>query len=178
MPLPNHLKYAYFRENDTLPVIISTHLDAAEENTLLNSDWVSLVQCVPKKGKMTVVNNEKNELIPMRTIIRWRICMDYSKLNATTKKDNFPLLFIDQMLISLLERKFIAFWMITLGTFQRCMMAIFSDFLERSVKIYMENFSVFEDSFKKCMGNLEEVLEKCEETQLVLNWKKCHFMVK
>ena len=57
-------------------------------------------------------------------------------------------------------------------------MVIFSDFLERSVEIFMDDFSVFEDSFKECLDSLEEVLEKCEETQLVLNWEKCHFMVK
>ncbi|TYK05725.1 Retrovirus-related Pol polyprotein from transposon 17.6 [Cucumis melo var. makuwa] len=63
-------------------------------------------------------------------------------------------------------------------TFQRCMMAIFSDFLERSVEIFMDDFSVFGDSFRERVNNLEEVLEKCEETRLVLNWKKCHFMVR
>jgi hypothetical protein len=53
---------------------------------------------VPKKGGMTVVRNEKNELIPQRTITRWRMCIDYQKLNKATKKDHFPLLFIDEML--------------------------------------------------------------------------------
>ena len=57
-------------------------------------------------------------------------------------------------------------------------MAIFLDFLERSVEIFIDDFSVFEDSFNECINNLEEVLEKCEETLLVLNWMKCHFMVK
>lgn len=59
------------------------------------NSWVSLVQCMPKKGVMTVVANSKNELIPMRTVTRWRICMDYHKLNLTTKKNHFPLPFID-----------------------------------------------------------------------------------
>jgi len=63
-----------------------------------HSDWVSPVQVVPKKGGMTVVKNAKNELIPQRTVTGWRICIDYRKLNAATKKDHFPLPFIDEML--------------------------------------------------------------------------------
>ena len=59
-------------------------------------------------------------------------------------------------------------------TFQRCMMAIFLDFLERSFEIFMDDFSVFGNSFKEYLGSLEEVLEKCKETQLVLSW---NFMV-
>ena len=63
-----------------------------------HSEWVSHVQVVPKKGGLTVVINEKNELIPQRTITGWWMCIDYRKLNKTTKKDHFPLPFIDEML--------------------------------------------------------------------------------
>jgi hypothetical protein len=61
-----------------------------------DSEWVSLVQVVPKKGGMTVICNEKNELIPQRTITGWRMCIDYQKLNKDTQKDHFPLPFIDK----------------------------------------------------------------------------------
>lgn len=57
-----------------------------------------LVQCVPKMGRMIVVRNENNELVPMLQVIGWRFCMDYQKLNAWTEKDHFPMLFMDQML--------------------------------------------------------------------------------
>jgi len=63
-----------------------------------NSEWVSPVQVVPKKGGMTVVRNDNNKLIPQRTITGWRMCIDYQKLNKATKKDHFPLPFIDEML--------------------------------------------------------------------------------
>ena len=60
-----------------------------------NSLWVSLVQVVPKKGGTTVIINEKNELLPTRIITRWRICIDYRRLNKVTRNDHFPLQFIN-----------------------------------------------------------------------------------
>lgn len=63
-----------------------------------DSSWVSLVQVVSKKGGITVIFNEKNELIPTRTVTGWRMCIDYKRLNDARRKDHFPLPFIDQML--------------------------------------------------------------------------------
>ena len=74
-----------------------------------HSEWVSPVQVVPKKGGMTVVTNEKNELIPQRTVTGWRMCIDYRKLNKATKKDHFPLPFIDEMLERLANHSFFYF---------------------------------------------------------------------
>ena len=74
-----------------------------------HSDWVSLVQVVPKKGGMMVVENNKKELIPQRSVTGWRMCIDYRKLNAATKKDHFPLLFIDKMLGQLVKHSFFCF---------------------------------------------------------------------
>ncbi|CAN6579312.1 unnamed protein product [Malus baccata var. baccata] len=68
-----------------------------------DSHWVSSIQVVPKKSGVTVVKNKDNELVPTRIQIEWRVCIDYWKLNATTRKDHFPLPFINQML----ERRFI-----------------------------------------------------------------------
>jgi hypothetical protein len=71
-----------------------------------NSEWVSPLQVVPKKGGMTIICNEKNELIPQRTITGWRMCIDYRKLNKATRKDHFPLPFTDEMLERLANHSF------------------------------------------------------------------------
>ncbi|CAM8974106.1 unnamed protein product [Rhodiola kirilowii] len=63
------------------------------------------------------------------------------------------------------------------GTFQRCMMAIFSEFIEKIMEVFMDDFSVYGSSFDDCLANLAKVLKRCIETNLVLNWEKCHFMV-
>ena len=73
-------------------------LNAGFIYAISDSPWVSPVHVVPKKGGFTVIRNEKNELIPTRTVTRWRVCIDYRKLNTATRKDHFPLPFIDQML--------------------------------------------------------------------------------
>ncbi|KAJ9541977.1 hypothetical protein OSB04_028483 [Centaurea solstitialis] len=190
-------------------------LDAGIIYPIASSTCVSPVQCVPKKGGVTVVPNEKNELIPTRVVSGWRICMDYRRLNKATQKDHFPLPFVDQMLDRLAGKEFycfldgysgynqiaiapddqekttftcpygtFAFRRMPFGlcnapaTFQRCMMSIFSDMLENSMEIFMDDFSVYGTSYEQCLKNLEKALERCEDTDLVLNWEKCHFMVK
>ncbi|KAJ9563430.1 hypothetical protein OSB04_008590 [Centaurea solstitialis] len=190
-------------------------LDAGIIYPIASSTCVSPVQCVPKKGGVTVITNDKNELIPTRTVTGWRICMDYRRLNKATQKDHFPLPFIDQMLDRLAGKEFycfldgysgynqiaiapddqekttftcpygtFAFRRMPFGlcnapaTFQRCMMSIFSDMLEDSMEVFMDDFSVHGTSYDNCLQNLEKILKRCEETDLVLNWEKCHFMVK
>ncbi|GJR90161.1 reverse transcriptase domain-containing protein [Tanacetum coccineum] len=56
------------------------------------------------------------------------------------------------------------------------MMAIFHDMIEKTMEVFMDDFSVFGDSFDSCLSNLEKMLKRCEDTNLVLNWEKCHFM--
>ncbi|GJR53408.1 reverse transcriptase domain-containing protein [Tanacetum coccineum] len=233
--LPSHLENSFLEENDKLPddykptvqsqrrVNPKIHevikkevlklLNAGMIYPISDSLWVSLVHCVPKKGGITVVANEENELIPTCLVTEWRVCIDYRKLNDATRKDHFPLPFMDQMIERLAENEFYCFldgfsgyFQIPIdpqdqekttftcpygtfayrrmpfglcnapGTFQRCMMAIFHDMIEKTMEVFMDDFSVFGDSFDSCLSNLEKMLKRCEDTNLVLNWEKCHFM--
>nr|GEV30621.1 reverse transcriptase domain-containing protein [Tanacetum cinerariifolium] len=65
-----------------------------------------------------------------------------------------------------------------MGTFQRCMMAIFHDMIKETIEVFMDDFSVFGDSFSSYLTHLDKMLKRCEDTNLVLNWEKCHFMFK
>ncbi|CAN6703697.1 unnamed protein product [Malus baccata var. baccata] len=190
-------------------------LDCGVIYPIFDSRWVSPIQCVPKKSGVTVVENAENELVPTRIQTGWRVCIDYRKLNATTRKYHFPLPFLDQMLERLAGHSFYCFldgyssynqiviapddqekttFTCPFGTFayrrmpfglcnapatfQRCMVSIFSDYVERIIEIFMDDFSVFGNSFDNCLDNLTLILKRCVETNLVLNWEKCHFMVK
>ena len=189
-------------------------LDVCVIYPIADSKWLTPTQVVPKKSGVTVVANENNELIPTRITSGWRVCIDYRKLNTGTRKDHFPLPFVDQMLERVAGHEFYYFLdgyseynqiEIALedqekttftypfgtfafrkmpfglcnapGTFQRCMMGIFSDMIEIIMEIFMDDFSVFGDSYEGCLENLRKVLERCQEKNLVLNWEKFHFMV-
>nr|GEZ80305.1 reverse transcriptase domain-containing protein [Tanacetum cinerariifolium] len=144
-----------------------------------------------------------------------RVCIDYRKLNEATRKDHFPLPFMDQMLERLAGNElycfldgFSRYFQIPIdprgqekttftypygtfsyrrmpfglcnapGTFQRCMLAIFHDMVEKTMKVFMDDFSVFGNSFENCLSRLDKMLQRCEDTTLSLNWEKSHFMVK
>nr|GEU32183.1 reverse transcriptase [Tanacetum cinerariifolium] len=115
-------------------------LDAGLIYPISDSPWVSPIHCVPKKGGMTVVTNDENELVPIRLVTGWRVCIDYWKLNEAIRKDQFPLPFMDQMLERLAGNEYYCFLD---GTFQRCMMAIFHDMIKQTMKVFMDGFSVF-----------------------------------
>ncbi|RVW62972.1 Retrovirus-related Pol polyprotein from transposon 17.6 [Vitis vinifera] len=111
-PLPMELKYTYLEENNQCPVVISSSLIGHQEISLLEvlkSPWVSHTQVVPKKSGITVVQNEKGEEILTRLTSGWRVCIDYRKLNAVTRKDHFPLPFIDQVLERVSSHSFYCF---------------------------------------------------------------------
>ena len=84
-------------------------LNAGFIYAILDSPWVSPVHVVPKKSGFIVIINEKNELIPIKTVIGWRMCVDYRKLNTATKNDHYLLPFIDQMLDRLAGHPYLCF---------------------------------------------------------------------
>ena len=187
-------------------------LDAGIIYPISDSKWVSPIHVVPKRAGLTVMKNKDNELVPTRSQFGWRVCIDYWKLNATTKKDHFPLPFIDQMVERLAGHEYYCFLDGYFGynqvlvdpedqekttftcpfrtfayrrmpfglcnapaTFQRCMISIFSDMVERFMEIFMEDFSIFGSSFQECLHRLTLILVRCKEKNLVLNWKKMPF---
>ena len=84
-------------------------LEAGLIYPISDSAWVSPVQVVPKKGGMTVIKNDKDELISTRTVIGWKMCIDYRKLNDATRKDHYPLPFMDHMLERLVGQSYYCF---------------------------------------------------------------------
>ena len=84
-------------------------LDVGVIYPVADCKWVSPTQVVPKKSGVTVIANEHNELIPTRIISGLRVCIDYRKLNAGTRKDHFPLPFVDQMLERVAGHEFYCF---------------------------------------------------------------------
>nr|GEZ63013.1 reverse transcriptase domain-containing protein [Tanacetum cinerariifolium] len=95
--------------HDVIKKEVKKLLDAGLIYPISDSLWVSPVHCIPKKGGMTVIKNDKNELVPTRLVTGWRVCIDYRKLNEETRKDHFPLPFMDQMLERLTGNEYYCF---------------------------------------------------------------------
>ncbi|GJU39348.1 reverse transcriptase domain-containing protein [Tanacetum coccineum] len=164
--------------HDVIKKEVEKLLNAGLIYPISDSPWVSSVHCVPKKGGITVVKNDDNDLIPTRLVTGWRVCIDYRKLNEATRKDHFPLPFMDQMLKRLAGNQyycflngFLGYFQIPIdpkdqdkttftcsyetfayrrmpfglcnapGTFQRCMMAIFHDMIEKTMEVFMDDIT-------------------------------------
>ncbi|GJU28869.1 reverse transcriptase domain-containing protein [Tanacetum coccineum] len=182
-PTVQHQRRVNPKIHDVIKNEVEKLLDAGLIYPISDSPWVSPIHCVPKKGGFTVVQNEENELIPTRLVTGWRVCIDYRKLNEATRKDHFPLPFMDQMLERLAGNEYYCFldgfsgyFQIPIdprdqekttftcpygtfayrrmpfglcnapGTFQRCMLAIFHDMVEKTMEVFMDDFSVFGNS--------------------------------
>nr|GFA70119.1 reverse transcriptase domain-containing protein [Tanacetum cinerariifolium] len=214
-PAVQHQRRVNPKIHDVIKKEVEKILDAGLIYPIFDSPWVSPIHCVPKKGGFTVVENEENELIPTCLVTGWRVYIDYRKLNEATRKDHFPLPFMDQMLERLAGNEyycfldgFFGYFLIPIephdqekttftcpydtfayrrmpfglcnapGTFQRCMLAIFHDMVEKTMEVFMDDFSVFRNSFENCFSCLDKMLQRCEDPNLYLNWEKSHFKVK
>nr|GEY35661.1 reverse transcriptase domain-containing protein [Tanacetum cinerariifolium] len=196
-PVVQHQRRLNSKIHDVIKQEVLKLLDARLIYPISDSPWVSPVHCVPKKGGFTVVKNKDSELIPTRLVTGWRVRIDYRKLNEATRKDHFPLPFMDQMLERLAGNQYYCFldgfsgyFQIPIdpkdqqkttftcpygmfayrrmpfglcnapGTFQRCMMAIFHDMIEKTIEVFMDDFSVFKNSFQSCLSHLERMLKR------------------
>ena len=87
------------RLNPTLKEVVRKEVIKLLDNGIIysinDSKWVSPIQVIPKKGGLTVMQNEHNNLVPTGLSRGWHTCIDYKKLNKATRKDHFPLPFID-----------------------------------------------------------------------------------
>ncbi|GJR96005.1 reverse transcriptase domain-containing protein [Tanacetum coccineum] len=97
-PAVQHQRWVNPKIHDVIKKEVEKLLNAGLIYPILDSPWVSPVHCVPKKGGFTIVANDENELIPTLLVTGWHLCIDYRKLNEATRKDHFPLPFMDQML--------------------------------------------------------------------------------
>ncbi|RVW13074.1 Gag-Pol polyprotein [Vitis vinifera] len=184
-PLPTELKYAYLEKNKQSPVVISSSLTNTQEDCLLEilrrckkaiwwkisdlkgiiplvySPWVSPTQVMPKKSGITVMQNDKGEEVST--------CLT-SVLERVLGHPFHYFLdgYFGRMPFGLCNAP---------ATFQRCMLSIFSDMVERIMEVFMDDITVYGNVFDKCLINLEAVLNRSIEKDLVLNWEKCHFMV-
>ncbi|KAH9667290.1 hypothetical protein KPL70_020978 [Citrus sinensis] len=165
-PLPNTLEYAFLGEESTLPVIISASLNDEQKGKLLDV-------LKEHKGALgwTIADIKGHEF--------------YCFLDGYSRYNQIPIAPKDQEKTTFTcPFGTFAYRRMPFGlcnapaTFQRCMLSIFSDMVERFLEVFMDDFSVFGDSFDQCLHHLTLVLQRCTKKNLVLNWEKCHFMVK
>nr|GEV73036.1 reverse transcriptase domain-containing protein [Tanacetum cinerariifolium] len=170
--LPSHLEYAYLEGADKLLVIIAKDLKVDEKEALLK-----------------VLKSHKREIAWKITDIKdgffgyFQIPINPPDQEKTTFTCPYGTFAYRRMPFGLCNApgtfQRMPFGLCNApGTFQRCMMAIFHDMIEKTIEVFMDDFLVFGDSFSSCLSHLDTMLQRCEDTNLVLNWEKCHFMVK
>ncbi|RDX98279.1 Retrovirus-related Pol polyprotein, partial [Mucuna pruriens] len=137
--------------------------------SISDSQWVSLVQVFPKKSGMTVIKNRQDEMN------RWRVCIDYRKLNQVTHKDHFSLSFIDQVLEKLAGYKQTHIALV--DQYKTSFTCSFETFIYIRMSFRLYNASIYVKSFEACLDNLSKVLHRCIYSNLVLKFEKLHFKV-
>nr|GEY79237.1 retrovirus-related Pol polyprotein from transposon 17.6 [Tanacetum cinerariifolium] len=172
-PAIQHLRKVNPKIHDVIKQEVLKLLDAGLIYPISDSPWVSPVHCVPKKGGFTVVENEENELILTRLVIGgvsastiyycfldgfsgyFQIPIDLKDQEKTTFTCPYGMFAYRHMPFGLCNAP---------GTFQRYMMAIFHDMIEKTMEVFMDDFLVFENSFQACLSHLKKMLKRCEDT--------------
>nr|GEU92151.1 reverse transcriptase domain-containing protein [Tanacetum cinerariifolium] len=144
-PVVQHQRQVNPKIHDVIKKEVEKLLNAGLIYPIFDSPWVSLVHCVPKKGGYTVVENEENELILTRLVTGWR-----EKTTFTCPYGTFA---YRRMPFGLCNAP---------GTFQRYMLAIFHDMVEKTMEVYMDDLSVFENSFENCLSRLDKMLQRAK----------------
>nr|GEU85054.1 reverse transcriptase domain-containing protein [Tanacetum cinerariifolium] len=190
-PAVQHQRRVNPKIHDVIKKKVEKLLDAGLIYPISDSPWVSPIHCVPKKGGFTVIENEENELIPTRLVTGWRMLERlagneyYCFLDGFSGYFQIPINPRDQEKTTFtypygtFAYRRMPFGLCNApGTFQRCMLAIFHDMVEKTMGVFMDDFLVFGNSFENCLSLLDKMLQRCEDTNLSLNWEKSHFMVK
>nr|GEV00291.1 DNA-directed DNA polymerase [Tanacetum cinerariifolium] len=181
-PVVQHQRIVSPKIHDVIKQEVIKLLDVGLIYLISDSPWFSPVHCVPKKGGFMVVENEDNELILTRLVTGnqyycfldgfsgyFQIPIGPKDQEKTTFTCPYGTFAYRRMPFGLCNAP---------GTFQRCMMAIFHDMIDKTMEVFMDDFFVFWNSFQSCLSHLERMLKRCEDTNLCLNWEKSHFMVK
>nr|GEV38213.1 hypothetical protein [Tanacetum cinerariifolium] len=165
--LPPHLEYAFLEGDNKLPVIIAKELGDEEKSTMIKVlksykraiAWkLSDIQCInPEFCTHKILMEEDYKPASMGHPGQDYIHCPYGTFAYRC------------MPFGLCNAP---------GTFQRCMLDIFHDMVEKTMEVFMDDFSVFGNSFENCLSRLDKMLQRCEDTKLCLNWEKSHFMVK
>nr|GEU83516.1 DNA-directed DNA polymerase [Tanacetum cinerariifolium] len=184
-PVVQHQRRVNPKIHDVIKKEVEKLLDAGLIYPIFDSPWVSPVHCVPKKGGFTVVENEENKLIPTCLVAGWRRTEYYCFLDGFSGYFQISIDPRDQEKTTFtcpygtFAYRSMSFGLCNAPSmFQRCMLAIFHDMVEKMMEVFMDEFSVFGNSFENCLSRLDKMLQRCEDTNLCLNWEKNHFMVK
>ncbi|GJX11483.1 reverse transcriptase domain-containing protein [Tanacetum coccineum] len=178
-PMVQHQRWVNPKIHDVIKKEVEKLLDTKLIYPISDSPWVFSVHCVPKKGGFTVVENDENELITTRLVTGWRVCIDYRKLNEATRKDHFPLPFMDQMLERLAGNEYY------------CFLDGFSGYFQIPIDPHDQEKTTFTCPYgtlayrRMPFGyamhrarSKDKMLQRCEDTNLCLNLEKSYFMVK
>nr|GEW72705.1 reverse transcriptase domain-containing protein [Tanacetum cinerariifolium] len=192
--LPPHLEYVFLEGDDKLPVIIAKDLSVKEKTALITvlkshkraiawklSDIKGIdpefcthkilmeEDVEPAIQHQRIVNPKSTMSSTMSFSGYFQIPIDPKVQEKTTFTCSYGTFAYRRMPFGLCNAP---------STFQRCMMAIFHDMIEKTMEVFMDDFSIFRNSFQACLSYLEKMLKRCEDTNLCLNWEKSHFMVK